>query len=90
MSRPVTDEAPTRWRDLLEGGFEPFLERVMERLATKGLSGAALRREALAAAGRHWIALHGLAMLANSGRLHVLESDLDTLLDDLLPRVAPD
>lgn len=76
--------------DLLRAGFQPLLECVAEQLAEqRGLSGDVLRREANTAAGRYWIALHGLAMLAISGRLVVLNSDIDTLLDDILPRVAP-
>jgi hypothetical protein len=65
---------------------------VRQRLEAQGqsLGAAALRREALRQAGRYWIALHGLATLALSGRLKVLETDLDTLIDDLLERVAPD
>jgi AcrR family transcriptional regulator len=74
------------------GGFDVLLERVRQRLEAQGqsLGAAALRREALRQAGRYWIALHGLATLALSGRLKVLETDLDTLIDDLLERVAPD
>lgn len=75
--------------DLLHGGFQPLLDRVIEQLSCSGLAGKRLEREARAAAGRYWIGLHGLAMLAISGRLVVLEGDLDHLLDDLLPRVAP-
>lgn len=76
--------------DLLEGGFRPLLDRVRDRLARRGVRGAALDRQARAAAGRYWIALHGLATLANAGRLAVLQGDLDTLLQDLLRHVAPD
>ena len=77
--------------DLLRGGFQPLLERVMERLRqTTKLSGKALEREARKQAGRYWLGVHGLAMVAISNRLSVLEGDLDTLLDDLLPHVAPD
>ena len=75
--------------DLLHGGFKPLRDRVRQRLAQRGLQGAELDRETRASAGRYWIALHGLATLAISGRLSVLEGDLDDLLDDLLPRVAP-
>lgn len=75
--------------DLLHGGFQPLLDRVTEQLSCSGISGQRLSREARAAAGRYWISLHGLATLAIAGRLVVLEGDLDQLLDDLLPRVAP-
>ncbi len=75
--------------DLLHGGFQPLLDRVIEQLSTRGHTGKQLEREARAAAGRYWIGLHGLATLAIAGRLVVLEGDLDHLLDDLLERVAP-
>ncbi|MFW6060255.1 MAG: TetR/AcrR family transcriptional regulator [Phycisphaeraceae bacterium] len=75
--------------DLLRGGFEPLLEKVREHLAAEGLSGETLNRRARAAAGRYWIALHGLATLAIAGRLVVLEGDVDQILDDMLPRIAP-
>lgn len=76
--------------EILQGGLRPLLERVRERLQKRGLKGAALERESLAAAGRFWIALHGLASLAIAGRLHVLRRDPEAILDDLLPRVQPD
>jgi AcrR family transcriptional regulator len=75
--------------DLLEGGFEALLDKVRARLVDQGESGAALSRHARRAAGRYWIALHGLAMLAIAGRLSVLGDDVDTLIDDLLARIAP-
>ncbi|NBC10865.1 MAG: TetR family transcriptional regulator [Planctomycetes bacterium] len=81
---------PEGEEDLLRGGFQPLLERVMERLRKqKQLSGQALEREARKQAGRYWLGVHGLAMVAISNRLSVLEGDLDELLDDLLPRIAP-
>ena len=75
--------------DLLHGGFQPLLDHVTEELSCQGVSGQRLSREARAAAGRYWIGLHGLAMLAISGRLVVLEGDLDQLIDDLLTGIAP-
>jgi len=81
---------PEGEEDLLRGGFQPLLERVMERLRKQQeLSGKALEREARRQAGRYWLAVHGLAMVAISNRLSVLEGDLDELLDDLLPHIAP-
>lgn len=74
---------------ILMGGFEPLLGRVQERLIASGLKGEALRRQALRQAGRFWIALHGLATLAISDRLRILDASVDELLDDLLERVAP-
>lgn len=76
--------------DLLQGGFQPLLDRVIDQLASRsGLTGDALSSQARAAAGRYWIALHGLTTLAIAGRLTVLEGTLDQILDDLLLRVAP-
>jgi len=75
---------------LLLGGFDPLLERVRAALAEhEGLEGDALDREARRVAGRYWIGIHGLAMLATTGRLNVLEGDVDDLLADLLPCVGP-
>lgn len=76
--------------EVLHGGFQPYLERVTEYLACRGVTCAeTLSDEARRRAGRWWIALHGLAMLALAGRLCVLQGDLDDLLRDLLPRVGP-
>jgi AcrR family transcriptional regulator len=75
--------------DLLEGGFEALLDKVRQRFAEQGETGQNLTEHARRAAGRYWIALHGLAMLAIAGRLSVLDDDIDALLDDLLPRIAP-
>lgn len=86
---PDNVDQQAREQSVLMGGFEPLLQRVKERLETSGLSGAALHRSALRAAGRFWIALHGLATLSISNRLTILEADVDELLDDLLQHVAP-
>lgn len=75
--------------DIIQGGFQPYLERVTQLLAERGIvCSDDLPREARRRAGRLWITLHGLAMLAIAGRLSVLGGDLDTLLADLLPRVG--
>jgi len=75
--------------DLLRGGFEPLLEKVRAHLADEGLAGEQLHQQACAATRRYWIALHGLAMLAIAGRLDFSDEDADTILDDMLPRIAP-
>lgn len=82
---PVVDDDS----DILEGGFEALLDKVRNAFGEQGLQGKQLEQEARRAAGRYWIGLHGLAMLAIAQRLCVLEGDLDALLDDLLPRIAP-
>ncbi len=74
---------------ILMGGFRPLLDKVRERLAAQGLSKRKLDRAALDSAGRFWIALHGLASLAIAQRLSVLDRDVESLMDDLLERVAP-
>ena len=76
-------------RDLMQGGFEPLMEKVRAHLAAEGLDGDRLEEKACAATRRYWIALHGLAMLAIAGRLDCDDCDLDTILDDMLPRIAP-
>ncbi|MFP4224450.1 MAG: TetR/AcrR family transcriptional regulator [Phycisphaeraceae bacterium] len=73
--------------DMLQGGFQTLLDRVREVRSQQGEP--ASETEINRAAGRFWIALHGLASLAIAGRLSVLEGDLDDLLDDLLVRIAP-
>jgi len=88
FSDPVAD-SPGDER-VLRDGLQPLLDRVRERLAERGLTGEELRHQAMAATGRYWICLHGLASLAIAGRLNVLGNDLDSLLADLLDRVAPD
>lgn len=76
--------------ELLRGGFQPLLDRVRDALAQhEELHGDTLAREARRIAGRYWIGIHGLAMLATTGRLRILEGGVDDLLRDLLPRVGP-
>lgn len=77
-------------KDLLHGGFQHLFDKVKDRLSCEGYEKEDLDRESRARAGRFWIALHGLAMLAIAGRLVVLEGGLDELIDDLLKHVAPD
>lgn len=77
-------------QDLMHGGFQHLFDKVKGRLSCEGYEGEDLDRESRARAGRFWIALHGLAMLAIAGRLVVLEGGLDELIDDLLLHVAPD
>ena len=77
-------------KDLLHGGFQHLFDKVKGRLSCEGYEGENLDRESRARAGRFWIALHGLAMLAIAGRLVVLEGGPDELIDDLLKHVAPD
>lgn len=75
---------------ILHAGFQPLVERVKARLASTGLTGKALDDAAGQRAAIYWIGLHGMATLANSGRLNCPECNLDELLHDLLQRVAPD
>lgn len=86
FDHPMTDAD----RDLLHGGFQPYLEGVTSYLSRNGMTCLdELPKEARRQAGRMWIALHGLAMLAIAGRVCVLEGDIEDVLRDLLPRVAP-
>ncbi len=90
FTEPLPPDDDALHQAMRTGGFDMLLQRVRQRLEGQGVSEAALRRRALRQAGRYWIALHGLATLALSGRLKVLETDLDSLIDDLLECVAPD
>ena len=74
---------------LMATGIAPLFDKVREQMRDQGADAAERERHVRAAAGRFWIALHGLASLAIADRLSVLDSDLDHLLDDLLERVAP-
>jgi len=77
--------------DLVAAGMAPLLGKVRARLEARGeLAGAALERRARRDTARFWIALHGLASLAIADRLAATGSDLETLLEELLDRVAPD
>jgi AcrR family transcriptional regulator len=75
--------------EILRGGFQHLLDKVRGELMAQGMTGRNLDRQARDAAGRFWIALHGLASLAIAGRLSVVDRDIDFLLDDMLARVAP-
>jgi AcrR family transcriptional regulator len=77
--------------DLLEGGLGALLERVRARLAAQKprRDAETLEREARVAAGRFWIALHGLASLTLAGRAPSLGRTPEAWLEDLLERVAP-
>lgn len=74
---------------VIHGGFQPLIDRVRERLAAQGMTGKKLDTEARKAAGRHWIALHGLATLAIAGRMQVLHGNLDAVLKHLIEATAP-
>ncbi len=86
FATPVAQDAG----DKIGGEFEVFFNRVRSMMKTSDIP--ATQHDAIArqAAGRYWIALHGLASLAIAGRLHVLHADLDAILDDLVHNVAPD
>ncbi len=75
---------------ILEGGFSQLRDRVRARFAQRGATGRDLESRSRMAAGRYWVALHGLASLAVAGRLSVLGHKLEAVMDDLLPRVQPD
>ncbi|MEM7680404.1 MAG: TetR/AcrR family transcriptional regulator [Planctomycetota bacterium] len=82
-------DLPPQDADLLEAGFQPLLSKVQEQLGLLGWPQDDLAREARRRAGRYWVGLHGLAMIATSGRLSVLEGELEQVLGDLLEHVAP-
>jgi len=75
---------------IMMGGFEPLLEIVRMALTEhKGMRGRKLEEEANRIAGRYWVGIHGLAMLATTGRLGILNQSVDELLEVLMPGVAP-
>lgn len=83
------DPDDEQFDQIMHGGFAGLLEAVSEQLALTGLSGKALKVETRKAAGRYWIALHGLATLAIAGRMQVLHGSLDDVLQHLVDVVAP-
>ena len=76
-------------QQLLHGEFQPMFDRISEQLAHLNLPRDEHEKTVRKAAGQFWITLHGLASLAIAGRLGVLHSDIDHLLDDLLQKVSP-
>ncbi|MEM6749853.1 MAG: TetR/AcrR family transcriptional regulator [Planctomycetota bacterium] len=82
-------QLPPEDADLIEAGFQPLLAKVRQQLTLMGWPEAQTPKEARRRAGRYWLALHGLAMIAASGRLSVLEGGLEQVLGDLLEHVAP-
>jgi hypothetical protein len=75
---------------LIEGGFNVLLDKVRTRLEKRGLTGDELDREARMAAGRFWVALHGLATLAIAGRIGLITPDTQALLEEILKQNSPD
>ncbi|MEM9345255.1 MAG: WHG domain-containing protein [Planctomycetota bacterium] len=88
FATPV-DPDDEQFDQIMHGGFAGLLEVVSEQLALQGLTGKQLQTETRKAAGRYWIALHGLATLAIAGRMQVLHGSLDEVLQHLVEAVAP-
>lgn len=89
MFATTVDPDDEQFDQIIHGGFTGLFEVVREHLASNGLSGKPLELETKRAAGRYWIALHGLATLAIAGRMQVLHGTLDEVLEHLLDAVAP-
>lgn len=87
FSMPIKNEQADK--DLITDGFAPLGECVREQMTLKGMAEAQIEKELPMAVARFWIALHGLASLAISGRLAAYDKNLDVYIDDLLERVAP-
>ncbi|MCC7203890.1 MAG: TetR/AcrR family transcriptional regulator [Phycisphaeraceae bacterium] len=74
---------------MLRGGFQGLLDKVRERLNHDDIPPDQIDRTVRLHAGRFWIALHGIASLAIAGRLHVLGSDVEAILTEVIERLAP-
>ena len=74
---------------ILRGGCQSLVDKVLAEMAQQGLRGPQLQARAYEAAGRFWFALHGLASLLIAGRTSIFNRDVDELLDDLIEHVAP-
>jgi len=88
FATPV-DEDDAQFDPIMRGGLQPLMDVVRDRLQAQGLAGNHLDTESKRAAGRYWIALHGLASLAIADRIQVLHGTLDEVLLHLLEAVAP-
>ncbi|MEM1355253.1 MAG: WHG domain-containing protein [Planctomycetota bacterium] len=88
FATPV-DPDDEQFEQIMQGGFAGLHEAVRQRLTAAGLVGKALDTETCRAAGRYWIALHGLATLAIAGRMQVLHGKLDDVLQHLVEATAP-
>jgi len=88
FATPV-DPEDEQFDQIMHGGFAGLHEVVSQRLAGSGINGKNLETETRKAAGRYWIALHGLATLAIAGRMQVLHGSLDDVLQPLVDAVAP-
>lgn len=88
FATPV-DPDDEQFEQIMHGGFAGLHEAVRQRLAAKGLTGKALEVQTKQAAGRYWIALHGLATLAIAGRMQILHGKLDDVLQHLVDAVSP-
>ena len=88
FATPV-DPEDEQFEKIMHGGFAGLHEAVRERLTATGLTGKALDMQTKQAAGRYWIALHGLATLAIAGRMQILHGKLDDVLHHLVDAVSP-
>lgn len=73
----------------MRDGVQPLLDRVREQMVLQGATGPYLEQKVHRAAGRFWVALHGLATLQAANRLEALDMSADELLDELLHSVSP-
>ena len=88
FATPV-DPDDEQFEQIMHGGFAGLHQVVSERLEGSGITGQALEDETRKAAGRYWIALHGIATLAIAGRMQILHGSLDEVLQHLVDAVAP-
>jgi len=88
FATPV-DPDDEQFDKIMHGGFAGLHEVVSERLSNTGLTGERLDTETRKAAGRYWIALHGLATLAIAGRMQILHGSLNDVLQHLVDATAP-
>jgi len=88
FATPV-DPDDEQFEKIMHGGFAGLHDAVRERLSANGLTGKTLEVQTKQAAGRYWIALHGLATLAIAGRMQILHGSLDDVLQHLVDTVAP-
>jgi AcrR family transcriptional regulator len=87
FSTPVSNRPEDE--KLIQGGFNVLLDKVRDQLRSPSLTGPQLEKEARIAAGRFWVALHGLATLTIAGRTHIITDDTSQLLEEILKQNSP-
>lgn len=88
FSTPLSDR--TEDVKLAQGSFQSLLDKVRNRIDQPGTPDSELDKKARIAAGRFWVALHGIATLAIAGRTKMITHDTAELFEEILKQNSPD